>query len=330
MAINKQFVYRVDPSESGLRLDAFIARHLKSMSRSYASWLVQQGYVRVDGLRQKPAYKLKPEQTIEGTVPTKAATPQLKPENKDLDILYEDDAIILLNKPPGIVVHPAAGHHNGTLVNRLLHHCPDLPGIKAEKRPGIVHRLDKDTSGVLVVAKDNFSLQHLAKQFKQRKIRKTYLALVYGVPEDDEGVVSYPIGRHPVDRKKMAIVPNGRAALTHWWKKEIFEGLSLLEIDLKTGRTHQIRVHCKAIGHSIVGDTVYGSKNAASAIRKHHAQTYCLLSSISRQMLHAFRLTLVHPYSEREISVEAKLPEDMKHLLDELRRQHKEKTLPKP
>jgi len=219
----------------------------------------------------------------------------------------------VINKPPGIVVHPAPGHHSGTLVNALLYHCPKLEGIGGEIRPGIVHRLDKDTSGVMVVAKNSAAHQDLALQFKSRRIKKKYLALVYGRMASDSGRVELPIGRHPVERKKMSTHSRkSRLAETTWQVRKRFAQATLLEIHLKTGRTHQIRVHCAAIKHPVVGDSVYGGRKAGKSM------AYDLLKSVPRQMLHAWQLEFAHPKTQKMRCFEAPIPSDIGDILDKL------------
>jgi 23S rRNA pseudouridine1911/1915/1917 synthase len=245
---------------------------------------------------------------------------ELVPESMALDILFEDRHLIVINKPPGLVVHPAAGHPSGTLVNGIVHHCPDLEGIGGEMRPGIVHRLDKDTSGVIVVAKSARVLADLSAQFKSRRVAKQYLALVHGVPDRGRGTIDLPVGRHPTDRKKMSTAsPRGRTALTLWRVKEKFRGAALLEIDLKTGRTHQIRVHCQSMGHPLLGEKVYGSRKMGAHPTKGDAVTEAALPGIPRQMLHAFQLRLVHPVSAEDLQFQAPVPADMNAVITALR-----------
>jgi 23S rRNA pseudouridine1911/1915/1917 synthase len=221
----------------------------------------------------------------------------------------------VINKPPGLVVHSAPGHFSGTLVNALLHHCPDLGAIGAEIRPGIVHRLDKDTSGTLVVAKNAATLEHLAVQFKNRTVIKDYLALVHGEMSADSGTIRLPVGRHPVDRKRMSTHSRkGREAETGWRVVRRLGGFTLLELRLKTGRTHQIRVHCAAIQRPIVGDPVYGRRKVAAD----HVEIHALLASVGRQMLHAWRLEIVHPCRGERMAFESPLPEDMGRLIEKL------------
>jgi len=312
--------YNVELGEAGQRLDSYIAAHLTDFSRSRAALLIRQGFIQVDGQPSKPGYKVKPDEHIEVRIP--APTPsELVAEPLPLDILFEDHDIIVINKPAGMVVHPAAGHYTGTLVHGILHRCPDLEGIGAEKRPGIVHRLDKDTSGVLVVAKNDPAHHSLAGQFKARSIQKSYLALILGVPKTSGGQIDLPVGRHPVERKKMSTRGSrGRQALTLWKVRERFQGAALLEIELKTGRTHQIRVHCQAMGYPIVGDSVYGPKGALKSLAHSSPALHRVLKKARRQMLHAWRLGFIHPGKDERLSFEAPLPEDMASILEELRR----------
>jgi 23S rRNA pseudouridine1911/1915/1917 synthase len=309
------FTIIVEPSDTGKRLDLYIASRISNCSRSIATNLIRNGEIRVQGVVRKPGYRVKAGDKIYGCIPP--PTPILfKPEPISIDILHEDDDIIVINKQPGLVVHPAPGHYSGTLVNALLYHCPKLDGIGGVLRPGIVHRLDKDTSGVLVVAKNDKAHIHLSRQFKSRRIKKKYLALVYGKMESDSGLVSFPIGRHPVDRKKMSTNSRkSRVAETTWRIRERFEWASLIEVNLKTGRTHQIRVHCAAIKHPVMGDKVYGPRKRGRnfAYGKH------LFGLLQRQMLHAWRIVFTHPVTEATISFEAPIPSDMQAVIAALR-----------
>jgi 23S rRNA pseudouridine1911/1915/1917 synthase len=305
--------------QAGIRLDSLVAAAIDHCSRSFAAILIKQGCITVDGAVKKSGYPVKAGETVSGKIAPPEA-PSFLPEPIPLQILYEDAELLVVNKAPGVVVHPAPGHSRGTLVNALMHHCPDLEGICGSLRPGIVHRLDKDTSGALVVAKNSRSMHHLASQFKSREIRKLYLALVYGNPGQDQGSMDQPIGRHPVDRKIMSVnTRTPRSALTHWRVREQFRGACLLELDIRTGRTHQIRVHCKAMGHPIIGDTVYGNRGD----RKRLAETADAISrvviALDRQMLHAWQIAFVHPVTHARMIVEAPLFEDMAHLLDRFR-----------
>jgi 23S rRNA pseudouridine1911/1915/1917 synthase len=309
------FTILVEPPDSGKRLDLYIASCISDCSRSVATHLIRNGTIRVQGLVRKPGYRIKAGDEICGCIPP--PTPVLfKPEPIPIEILHEDDDIIVINKQPGLVIHPAPGHHSGTLVNALLYHCPRLEGIGGALRPGIVHRLDKDTSGVLVVAKNDRAQQHLSKQFKLRRVKKEYLALVYGKMESDSGSVSLPIGRHPVDRKKMSTNSRkSRVAETTWQIRERFESASLIKVNLKTGRTHQIRVHCAAIKHPVMGDKVYGPRKTEKKI----AFGKDLFRSIPRQMLHAWRIEFTHPVTEAMVSFEAPIPSDMQVVITALR-----------
>jgi 23S rRNA pseudouridine1911/1915/1917 synthase len=317
--IKDVFSYTVEPCEAGQRLDIFISGRLAHCSRSYAALLIRQGFVQVNGQLCKPGYRVKFNEFIVTRIPAPAPV-DLVAEPLALDILFEDPDLLVINKPAGLVVHPAAGHSTGTLVHGILYHCPDLEGIGAEKRPGIVHRLDKDTSGILVVAKNARAHHDLSRQFKARSIKKHYLALVAGSPETAGGHIDLPVGRHPIERKKMSTrSTRGRDALTLWHVRGRFAGATLLDIELKTGRTHQIRVHCQAMGFPIVGDPVYGWKGAFKKITAGNAGRHAAFKGIKRQMLHAYRLGFDHPVDGKALSFEAPLPEDMAELLEQLR-----------
>ena len=289
----------------GPRLDRYLAEQLPDLSRSRIQKLIDDHQVTVnDTVCTSRKMALKPGDRIHLTVPD--ATPMtLQPEAIPLDILYEDEHLLVVNKPAGLVVHPAPGHEGGTLVNALLAHCPDLLGIGGVQRPGIVHRLDKDTSGAIAIAKTDQAHQHLQAQFKAKTARRQYLGIIYGAPDTAAGIVDQPIGRHPVDRKKMAVVPlnkGGRAAVTHWQVLERLGNFSLLEFQLETGRTHQIRVHCAFMGHPIVGDPVYGSGRSVGV-------------NLTGQALHAWKLRLQHPITEDWIETVAPPPAEFETLL---------------
>ena len=306
------FTILVDVSDSGKRLDLLVASRISGCSRSVAANLIRNGKIRVQRGVKKPGYRARTGDEIRGTIPPPEPV-VFKPEPIPIDILYEDDDIIVVNKPPGIVVHPSPGHYSGTLVNALLYHCPGLEGIGGEIRPGIVHRLDKDTSGVMVVAKNDAAHHDLALQFKSRSIKKKYLALVYGRMESESGKVSLPMGRHPVDRKKMSTHSRkSRMAETTWKVRKWFEQVTLVEIDLKTGRTHQIRVHFAAIKHPVVGDSVYGGRKAGKSI------AYDLFGSVPRQMLHAWLLQFGHPKTQKTLCFEAPIFSDMADIINKL------------
>jgi 23S rRNA pseudouridine1911/1915/1917 synthase len=306
------FTFIVDRHEAGLRLDAFVASRLSDYSRSSAVDLIRKGRVLVHGALKKPGYRVKIDDEITGAIQSPPSI-SFQPEPIEFQILHEDPHIIVINKPPRLVVHPAPGHPTGTLVNGLLYHFPSIECVGTAPRPGIVHRLDKDTSGTLVVAKQSAVHQHLADQFKTRHVKKTYLALVKGEMNVEKGEISLPIGRHPVHRKKMSTVTHkGRQAVTLWAVREKFKGVTLLEIDLKTGRTHQIRVHCSAIQHPIIGDPVYCPRWED---RKQ--------ISPDRLMLHAWRLGFTHPVTEQWKTFESPIPQDMLKVIRALRTEGK-------
>ena len=314
-----EFAITVDPANAGDRFDRVVCTYLTDYSRAFIAQLIQDGHITVAGRTRKPSYRVKLGEHLQGRIPSREPA-LLEPEPIPLDILFEDTDIIVINKPVDLVVHPGPGNESGTLVNGLLFHCPELGGNRAAHRPGIVHRLDKDTTGAIVVAKNRQALDHLSSQFKSRSVRKFYLALVRGDLKSDSGVISLPIGRHPVHRKKMSTTSNsGREARTVWQVKQRYGLATLLELDLKTGRTHQIRVHCAAIHHPVIGDQVY-----ASTKRRPHKQgdadVAVLLASAQRQMLHARYLELTHPVTQHRMSFEAPLADDMKNLLAKLNR----------
>jgi 23S rRNA pseudouridine1911/1915/1917 synthase len=314
---NGPFSFKVDPGNSGLRLDAFISANTPHCSRSHAARLIRDGHIRVNTLIKKPGYRIRPGDVVAGEMPA-PVTVSFEPEPMDLAVLYEDRAIIVINKPAGLVVHPAPGNYTGTLVNGLLHHCPDLAPIAGEIRPGIVHRLDKDTSGAIIVAKNAAALENLAGQFKDRTVTKTYLAIVYGDMKSKTGEIDLPVGRHPTDRKKMSVKSRSpRSALTLWRVKANYGSCCLLEVDLKTGRTHQIRVHCAALQHSVVGDALYGGRTG-NQYRRQDSRLDTLARRVERQMLHAWQLTVTHPETGERKIFEAPLPDDMQGFLEGL------------
>lgn len=318
MPASGEFTLTVKPNDAEKRLDAFVSEKIADCSRSYAAVLIRKHRIRVQDQIKKPGYRVKAGDQIHVLIPPPEPL-DFKPEAIPIDILFEDESIIVVNKPPGLVVHPAPGHTSGTLVNALLHHCPDLKGIGGKQRPGIVHRLDKDTSGALVIAKNDAAHYHLSKQFKSRLVGKRYLALVHGSPQNETGTITLPIGRHPVDRKKMSTTTRkGRVAETRWQVRERFDKLSLVELDLKTGRTHQIRVHCAAIDHPIIGDPVYFKRRLRKALQA-DADWSRLIKNTSRQMLHARRLAFAHPANEKPLAFEAPVPADMRTLIDKLK-----------
>lgn len=292
--------------EKGQRLDVFVVERFPELSRSHVQKLIEQGNVLVDGSVRKANYKLRGGEAVQVTVP-QAEPISVEPEDIPLDILYEDKDIIVVNKARGMVVHPASGVYSGTLVNALLYHCQDLSGINGEIRPGIVHRLDKDTSGVMVCAKNDTAHLDLAEQIRTKTAHRTYWAIVHGNIKEEAGIIKGDIGRHPTDRKKMAIVrENGKPAVTHFKVLERFGEYTLVACQLETGRTHQIRVHMTSIGHPLINDPKYGPKKSSPF-------------AINGQALHSLQLTLTHPVTKEEMTFTAPIPTDMEKILTGLR-----------
>ena len=291
----------------GERLDAFLARRAENLSRSAAQKLIEEGNVTLNGKKAKKNDKLSPGDAVEYTIPAPKEV-DIKPTEMPLDIVYEDEDVLVINKPKGLVVHPAAGHQDDTLVNGLLYALgDDLSGINGELRPGIVHRIDKDTSGLLAVAKKDLAHTVLASQLKDHTMARTYEAIVCGSFREDSGTVNAPIGRHPSDRKKMCVIErNSKPAVTHWEVVKRYRGYTHIRCKLETGRTHQIRVHMAHIGHPILGDTVYGRKS------KELGQ--------DSQCLHAGALCFRHPRDGRPVMVFAPLPEYFRQVIDKLER----------
>ncbi len=307
--------------EDGLRLDKFLAKRALPLSRSQIQGLIKRGKVTVNRLPSKSSHRVVAGDKVSIVVPEQEPLKVL-PEDVPLDILYEDEELLIVNKPPGMVVHPAAGHYSGTLVNSLLFHCPHLSTINGPLRPGIVHRLDRDTSGVLMVAKTDEAHLDLARQIKERSIKRKYLALVEGRLELDEGTIEAPLGRHILKRKEMAVRhQGGRFALTHYRVLERFKAATLLEITLATGRTHQIRVHLTYIGHPVVGDKTYGRKGLRFTPFRDNSLTRFKreTSPINRQALHAQLLGFAHPSRKEYMQFTAPLPHDIEQLLHNLR-----------
>lgn len=291
------------------RLDRWLSEQLPDISRSYLQKLIEQGNITLNSqVCSDKKFKVNLGDRIHLTIPPSEPL-AVEAQDIHLDILYEDDSLIIINKPAGLVVHPAPGHDSGTLVNALLFHCSDLAGIGGVQRPGIVHRLDKDTTGVLVVAKTDFSHQHLQAQLKAKTARREYIAIVHGVPKTEIDIINLPIGRHPTDRKKMAVVPiekHGREAVTHWKILERIGNYTLMEFRLETGRTHQIRVHTSHLGYPILGDPIYSSDRSIGI-------------NLPGQMLHAHRLILEHPVTGKNIEAVAPLPPIFNKVLKALR-----------
>ncbi len=308
MNTSKNYIFHGEEC-SGERIDVFLARQVPELSRSHIQKLITEGHVKVSERHVKANYKLQATDRIEMVIPD-AKTVDIAAEDIPLDILFEDTDVIVINKPRGMVVHPAAGNSQGTLVNALLNHCGDLSGINGEVRPGIVHRLDKDTSGVMVAAKSDEAHIKLAHQIKERTASRKYLAIVHGNVKEEQGVIHAPIGRHPSDRKKMAVVfSNSKDAITNFEVIERFGQYTLVACKLLTGRTHQIRVHMSYIGHPVVGDPKYGISK----------QPF----SIKGQALHSAQLQFVHPVTNQEMKFSAPLPDDMQKILVQLRRINK-------
>ncbi len=300
-----RLVLYADAENIGERIDKFISDSAEEISRSYAAKLCTDGLVTVNGKALGKNYKIKGGEEISADIPEPEEL-SLVPENIPLDIVYEDDDVIVINKPQGMVVHPAAGNESGTLVNALLYHCGEsLSAINGVIRPGIVHRIDKDTSGLLVAAKNNEAHLKLSEQLKERKALRKYNALVNGNIKEDFGTVNKPIGRSPSDRKKMAVVQGGREAVTHYSVLERFGRYTLIECVLETGRTHQIRVHMASLGHSIVGDKVYGVKKERF--------------NLNGQLLHARTIGFVHPKTGEMMEFSAPLPDYFEAVLEKLR-----------
>lgn len=297
----------VDETYEGYRLDKYLSEAIPELSRSYLQKVIKDNGVLVGEKSAKGSYKVTEGEVVKLSVP-EAVIPEIEPEEIPLDILYEDRDVILINKPKDMVVHPAAGHYSGTLVNGLMYHCREsLSGINGVMRPGIVHRIDKDTTGVLIVCKNDQSHNCLAEQLKEHSITRRYRAIVHGVIQEEEGTVNAPIGRHPVDRKRMAIVKDGgKEAITHYRVLERLKGYTYVECRLETGRTHQIRVHMTSLGHPLLGDEIYG--NVKSPFK------------LQGQTLHAMVLGFIHPVTEEYMEYEAPLPEYFQHLLQVLRK----------
>ena len=288
---------------AGVRLDAFLSAD-GALTRSQAARLIAEGRVRVNGKPAAKSARLSGGETVTVDVPQLRET-ALSPQDIPLDVVYEDDDVIVVNKPTGLVVHPAPGHPDGTLVNALLHHCGDsLSGIGGEKRPGIVHRIDRDTSGLIIAAKNDAAHLTLSAQLKDHSLSRTYECLVTGNMKQDSGTVDAPIGRSSADRKKMAVVPTGRRAVTHWEVVARYPGVTHLRCRLETGRTHQIRVHMAHIGHPILGDTVYGAKKP--------------VPGLTGQCLHAAGLRFVHPRTGEPVELHCPLPPEFTAMLQKL------------
>jgi 23S rRNA pseudouridine1911/1915/1917 synthase len=301
----------VQEVEVAQRLDLFLRTRCPDLSRSRIQTLVKDGVVRVNGCEQRQSYQVQFGDCIDFEVPE--PQPLLADaEDIPVDIVYEDSDLLVVNKAAGMTVHPAPGARDGTLVNALLHHCSDLSGINGVLRPGIVHRLDKDTSGLMVVAKSDTAHRNLAEQIQERTVERRYVALVWGVVKEESGTVDAPLGRNPKNRKKMGINTDGRRARTHYEIDETYAFTSLLKLKLDTGRTHQIRVHLEHVGHAVFGDPVYGGREQTEGIRpelRHQARS--MLGLIKRQALHARDLRFAHPRTGEMMRFNAEWPRDM-------------------
>lgn len=291
--------------EDGERLDAYLSNELDEVSRTYLQRLIKDNYVVVNGVHKKASYLVKEGDNINVELPEPKKL-ELIPENIPLDIIYQDSDLVVINKPQNLVVHPAPGNYTGTLVNALLYHIDSLSSINGVIRPGIVHRLDKDTSGLLLVAKNDFSHRELSNQLKDRKVHREYIALVNGVLQKDEGEINLPIGRDPNNRKKMTVInTNSKEAITNYWVLERFNKYTLIKVRLQTGRTHQIRVHLSHLKHSVVGDPLYSSgKNEFG---------------LDKQLLHARKIGFTHPRTKEEMEFECNIPEQFNEIVNNLK-----------
>lgn len=298
--------FEVEAEYEDERLDKYLSVIFPEQSRSFFQKLIKEEHVSVNEKHEKANYRLKPEDVVTVETPDAVET-SILPENIPLDILYEDDDVLIVNKPKGMVVHPSAGHYTGTLVNAIMYHCKDsLSGINGEIRPGIVHRIDMDTTGSLIVCKNDESHVAVAEQIKEHSVTRRYRGIVCGVVREDEGTIHAPIGRHPVERKKMAINErNGKDAITHYKVLERFHNYTYMEFELETGRTHQIRVHMASIGHPLLGDAVYSSGRSPYKLQG--------------QTLHAMTIGFIHPRTKEYLEVSAPLPEYFEKILRDLR-----------
>lgn len=304
----KQINFEVLSEDADSRIDRYLAQQMPDQSRSFLQKLIREEQITVNGRPVKANYRLQPEDQVLVIVPD-PQLPDILPENIPLDILYEDSDVLVINKPKGMVVHPAAGHYTNTVVNAVMYHCQgNLSGINGVMRPGIVHRIDRDTTGAIVICKNDQAHQSLAQQLKEHSITRSYRAIVWNNLKEDEGTVDRPIGRHPVDRKKMAVnEKNGKTAVTHYRVLERFGSFTYIECRLETGRTHQIRVHMASIGHPLLGDEVYGP----SGKQPFRLQGQCL---------HAMTLGFLHPSTGEYVEFEAPLPEYFTQLLKNFRK----------
>lgn len=302
----EELMFYVEKEDEGARIDKYLSDNIEDRSRAFIQNLIDENNITVNDKNIKSNYKVKDKDKIKVIIPVpKELT--ISGEDIPLDIVFEDKDVVVVNKPQGMVVHPASGVYSGTLVNALLNHCEDLSGINGVVRPGIVHRIDKDTSGVLVIAKNDFAHNKLAEQFKEHSMKREYYALVEGRVKNEEGTIDAPLGRHPQDRIKMAIVKDGKRAVTHYKVIETYKNTTLIKCRLETGRTHQIRVHMAHIGHPLVGDPVYGYKK----------QKY----KLEGQLLHAKVLGFIHPSTNEYMEFESELPSYFTKILEILKKE---------
>ena len=307
----------MERADHGKRLDRFLAEHLPAQSRAQIQRYIRGGHVLLNAAPTKGGTKVKEGDLITERIPAPTVSEAL-PEELPLQFVYEDEYIAVVDKPPGMTVHPAGRVQSGTVVNALLFHVQDLQGVGGVLRPGIVHRLDKGTSGVMVVAKNDIAHEALVRQFKGREVKKIYLALVYGNVKGEEGVITSPMGRHPIDRKRFSLrTRTPKEALTQWQVKERFEGITFVHASPKTGRTHQIRVHLSSIGHPLVGDPLYAKKRRLTQITD--ATVRERIEVLGRQALHASLLAFRHPATEERMEFTAPMPDDMEKILEVLR-----------
>lgn len=311
----------VPQGEHRKRIDVYLARQIENATRTKVQHAIEEGLVSVNGKTIKPSYHLQPGDVIDVVLP-RPPRPEAVPENIPLDILYEDDVLLVVNKPAGMVTHPAYGHYSGTLVNALLYHCQHLSNVNTALRPGIVHRLDKDTTGLLVVAKTDAAHHFLARQFSAHTIEREYWAIVWGTFRSQKGTIEAKLGRSKKDRKKVTVAEDGKHAITDYEVLDSWHMLSLLRLHLRTGRTHQIRVHLAHIGHPVFGDPTYGGRSATwgGTTGKRSQEAANLLKLLQRQALHAKTLGFVHPLTHKRMKFESELPADMKTVLDFLQK----------
>ena len=295
----------ISDNENEIRIDVFLNNHIEELSRTYIRKLIKDGYASVNGKPIKNNFKLKPLDKVKLNIP-ETSEPDIIGEDIQLDIVYEDDDVILINKPKNMVVHPAPGHYSGTLVNALMNYCKNLSGINGVLRPGIVHRIDMDTTGIIIACKNDLAHKFISEQLKVHSIKRKYKAVVHGNLKEDEGVIDKPIGRHDIDRKKMSVnAKHSKQAITHYKAIERFKSATLIECELETGRTHQIRVHMASINHPLYGDSVYG----------YDKEKY----QLDGQVLHAETLGFVHPTTKEYMEFNVEIPEYFKELLRKLR-----------